>query len=97
MLNKRWLMILVVCLMLSKSAFCFSLYEPKESELTGDTLTKAYEMKLEYYKSKISYDTAESVQEQRIKDKDSQIQRDFWVQITTLVVLGYVATHKEGV
>ena len=93
MKSLKWLIILILSLTLTSYAYSATLYQPKDDQITGDALTQAYSMKLEYYKAKISYETAENDIRERLKEKNDQIARDFWIQITTLIVLGFVATN----
>jgi flagellar basal body-associated protein FliL len=67
----------------------FSFYKPKEENVTGNALDQAYLMQLEYWKAKVSYETANSVTEKLLKDKDEQIWRDFWIQLALTGCLAY--------
>ncbi|GBR75023.1 hypothetical protein NO1_2091 [Candidatus Termititenax aidoneus] len=62
------------------------------ADVTEGTPPKSLiEMQLDAYAAKVRYETLEEIQAERIKDKEAQIQRQWWLNIALIIALGYAA------
>jgi hypothetical protein len=77
-------MIFAVCLLLTSSAFC-------TTSNVNSALDTAYDLQIESIRTQVKYEALLEAQENRIKDKEAEIKRSFWLNVVLIVALGYAS------